>query len=114
MGKAVKGTRAEALLDYFSGPNAVVFGYEYPVAVAKVLVEFSEENPSIEIRAGILNEKFIDAAQIEALSKLPSREILIAKMLSALVAVPTGLVVALSGVSRKLLYLLKAIEDQKR
>ncbi len=112
--RAMQGTPAEVLLDYFFGPNAVVFAFEDPVAIAKVLVKFAKDNEAIEIRGGILSGQPIDVAQIEALSELPSREVLIAQLLAVLVAVPTGLVRVLSGIPRKLLYALRAIENQKR
>ena len=112
--RAIGGTQAEVLSDYFLGPNAVVFVFENPVAVAKILVKFAKENKAIEIGNGVLSGQQIDVAQIKALSELPSREVLIAQLLSVLVAVPTGLVRVLSGIPRKLLYALRAIEDQKR
>ncbi len=111
--RAIQGTPAEVLSDYFLGPNAIVFAFEDPVAAAKVLVKFARENESIELRRGVLNGQPIDLAQIETLSELPSREVLIAQMLLVLVAVPTGLVRVLSAVPRKFLYALRAIEEQK-
>ena len=111
--RAIKGTSAEVLSDQFLGPNAVAFASEDPVSMAKVLVEFAKKSEILEIRSGVLNGKFIDVAQIQALSELPSREVLLAKLLTVFVAVPTGLVRALSGIPRKLLYALRAIEDQK-
>jgi len=50
---------------------------------------------------------------IEALSKLPAKEVLIAQLLGALQAVPTGLVTVLAGVVRGLLNVLVALKDQK-
>ncbi len=91
----------------------MAFASEDPVSMAKVLVEFAKKSEILEIRSGVLNGKFIDVAQIQALSELPSREVLLAKLLTVFVAVPTGLVRALSGIPRKLLYALRAIEDQK-
>ncbi len=111
---AVKGTESEPLLDSFQGPNAAVFAYEDPVQVAKVLVDFAKDNEVLKIKGGILNGKLMDVPGIEALSKLPSREVLLAQMLSVLVATPTSLVQVLTGVPRKLLYALRAIEEQKQ
>ncbi len=112
--RAVSGTSAEVLADQFTGPNAVVMSYDDPVAVAKVLVKFAEENKSVEIKIGMLDGKLMDAAGIEALSKLPSREVLLAQLLSVLVATPTNLVQVLAGIPRKLLYALRAIEEAKQ
>ncbi len=111
---AVKGTEGEALLDYFNGPNAAVFAYEDPVAVAKVLVEFGKDHEALKLRTGILNGKIVDASSLEALSKLPSREVLLGQLLSVLIATPTNLVQVLAGIPRKLLYALRAIEEQKQ
>ncbi len=60
-----------------------------------------------------MNGKYMDADGIVALSKLPSREVLVAKLLSVLVATPTNMVQVLAAVPRKLLYALKAVEEQK-
>ncbi len=113
MKMAAKETDVEGLSEYFEGPNAIALAYEDPVAVAKALVEFAKDNEALEIRAGVLNGKYMDADGIVALSKLPSREVLLAKLLSVLVATPTNMVQVLAAVPRKLLYALKAIEEQK-
>lgn len=109
----VKGTESEPLLESFQGPNAAVFAYEDPVQVAKVLMDFARDNEALKIKNGILNGKLMDTEGIEALSRLPGRAVLLAQMLSVLVATPTSLVQVLSGVPRKLLYALRAIEEQK-
>ena len=111
---AIKGTESEPLLDAFEGPNAAVFAYEDPVQVAKVLMDFAKDNEVLKIKSGILNGKLMDANGIEALSKLPTREVLLAQMLSVLVATPTNLVQVLSGIPRKLLYALRAVEEKKQ
>ena len=53
------------------------------------------------------------AEAIGQLAKMPSREVLLGQMLSSLVAVPTGLVSALSGIMQKFLMTLKALEEEK-
>jgi len=111
---AAQDTDVEILSDMLTGPNAFAIGYDDPVALAKVLVDFRKDNEVLELRGGMLNGTFIDTAGIEALAKLPSREVLMAQMLSVLVATPTRLVQALSGIPRKLLYALRAIEDTKK
>ncbi len=111
---AVKGTDGEALLDHFTGPNACVFAYEDPVQVAKVLVEFAKEHEALKLRKGVLNGKLMEPESLEALSKLPSREILLGQLLSVLVAPATNFVQVLSGIPRKFLYALRAIEEQKK
>jgi large subunit ribosomal protein L10 len=111
--RAVQGTPVEVLSDRFVGPNALAICFDDPVGMAKTLIGFAKEQQAFQIRGGMLNGKYVDAGGIEALSRLPSREILLAQLLSVLVATPTGLVCALAGIPRKLLYALKAIEESK-
>jgi large subunit ribosomal protein L10 len=61
----------------------------------------------------LLDGKLLSADDITALSKLPSKEILLGQMLSVMNAVPTGLVQVLSGVPRTFMYVLQAIKEQK-
>ncbi len=110
---AAAGTQVEELLDDLRGPNAMVLAYDDPVAVAKALMEFAKDNDNVRVKVGILEGSKMDADGVIALSKLPSKEVLIAQLLSVMVAPATGLVQALSGIPRKLLYALNAIKDQK-
>ncbi|MEW6327289.1 MAG: 50S ribosomal protein L10 [Thermodesulfobacteriota bacterium] len=110
---AAEGTDAAALRNYLTGPCALAIGYDDPVTMAKVLIEFAKNNPNLEIKGGVLQGKFISEDDIKSLAILPSREVLLGKLLSVLVSPPTGLVQVLSGVIRKFLYTLKAIQDQK-
>ena len=99
--------------DHFKGPSAIALSYDDPVAPAKVLVDFIKENDKLEIKAGVLNGSVLDNDGIKALSSLPSREVLLAQVLSAMNAVPTSLVTALSDVPRRFVNVLQAIKDEK-
>jgi large subunit ribosomal protein L10 len=99
--------------DHFKGPSAIALSDGDPVAPAKALVDFVKENDKLEIKAGVLNGSVIDAEGIKALSSLPSREVLLAQVLSAMNAVPTSLVTALSDVPRRMVNVLQAIKDQR-
>ncbi len=101
------------LADQFVGPNAMAFGYADPVALAKLLVKFAQEKPLFKIKGGVLAGQVLSPEDIEALSKLPAREVLLAQLLGAMQAVPTGLVTVLAGVLRNLMNALVAIKDQK-
>jgi large subunit ribosomal protein L10 len=101
------------LSDQFVGSNAVAFGYSDPVALAKLLVKFAQEKPLFKIKAGVMGGQVLSPKDLEALSKLPAREVLLAQLLGAMQAVPTGLVTVLAGVIRGLLNVLVAIKDQQ-
>jgi large subunit ribosomal protein L10 len=111
--RAVQDTDSAALSDDFTGTTAVVVAYADPVAPAKVLAKFAEDFSKFKIRTAVLDGEKIDEGQLIALSKLPSKEVLLAKLLSTWVAVPTGFVRVLNGVPGKLVYALQAIKDQK-
>ncbi|MFO7965389.1 MAG: 50S ribosomal protein L10 [Desulfobacterales bacterium] len=111
--RAADQTEVDRIKDSFKGPSAVVLSYEDPVAPAKVLVEFAKNNKNLEFKKGIMAGKVLEAQDIRALSELPSREVLIAKALSALIGVPTAFVRVLNGVPQGLLNVLTAIKEQK-
>jgi large subunit ribosomal protein L10 len=99
--------------DHFKGPSAIALGYEDPVAPAKVLSEFAKENKNLEIKAGVMNGQVLDANAIKELAKLPSREVLLGQLLSALNAIPTSFVRTIAEVPRSFVSVLAAIRDQK-
>jgi large subunit ribosomal protein L10 len=111
--RASEGNDVTLIKDAFKGPSAIALSYDDPVAPAKVLTDFVKENKEFEIKVGVLNGKVIDLNGIKALSSLPSREVLLAQVLSAMNAVPTSLVTALSDVPRRFLNVVQAIKDQK-
>lgn len=99
-----------------AGQLAVVFGYEDEVAPAKILNKFMKGNGNAErlsFLGGILEGKFIDAAQVKFLADLPSREELYAKLVGSINAPVSGFVNALAGNLRNLVYVLKAVEEKK-
>jgi len=111
--RASEGNDVTLIKDQFKGPSAVAISYDDPVAPAKVLVDFVKEHKQLDVKVGVLGGKMIDLEGIKALSSLPSREVMLARVLSAMNAVPTSLVTALSDVPRRMLNVLQAIKDQK-
>lgn len=111
--RASESNDVNLIKDQFKGPSAIALSYDDPVGPAKVLTDFVKENKNFEIKVGVLNGKVIDLNGIKALSSLPSREVLLAQVLSTMNAVPTSLVTALSDVPRRFLNVVQAIKDQK-
>lgn len=111
--RASEDTDAALIKESFKGPSAVALSYDDPVAPAKVLSDFAKENEKLEIKIGVMEGKILDISAIKALSSLPSREVLLAQVLSAMNGVPTALVGVLSALPRQLLNVLQAIKDQK-
>jgi large subunit ribosomal protein L10 len=111
--RASMDTSVAVLSDAFKGPSGVAIAFKDPVTPAKVLMQFAKDNAKLEIKVGVLNGKLLDPAAIMALSKLPSREELLAQVLSAMAAVPRSLVQALADVPRRMVNVLNAIKEQK-
>ena len=111
--RASEGTDAALITDSFKGPTAIAICADDPVAPAKILTEFVKDNEKLEIKAGVMEGKALDIAGIEALSSLPSREVLLGQVLSAMNAVPTGMVRVLAEIPRQMLNVLSAVKDQK-
>lgn len=110
---AVEGTPYEPLKDHFTGTTAVTVSYDDPVAPAKILVDFGKNHPELAIKAAVLNGQSLTEEDLKALAKLPSKEILLAQLMSVMLAVPTGFVRVLNAVPGKMVYLLQALKDQK-
>ncbi len=112
--RATEETPAKVLEKYFRGPNGLAFAYDDVVSVAKVLSNFAKENEVFEIKGGLLEENELTKEQIIELAKLPSREVLLAKLLGCLQAVPGGFVRVLNGILLNFIWVLKAIEEKKK
>jgi large subunit ribosomal protein L10 len=111
--RAVTETNNAALGDDFTGTTAVVMSYADPVAPAKVITKFADDHEKFKIRSAALDGEKINVDKVIALSKLPTKEVLLGQMLSVLNGVPTGLVQVLSGVPRTFVYALQAVKEQK-
>lgn len=110
---ASEGTDLAILHEYLRGPLALVITRGDVAQTAKVLVEFAKRNAELDVKVGVLNGRLITRDQLEAIALLPSREVLIAKLLSVMVAVPASLVHVLSAVPRSFIQVLAAYRYQK-
>lgn len=101
---------------FLKGTTAVAFGYEDPTAPAKVLADYMKKNEKtnkLVIKCGLVDKKLIKAAEVDALSKIPAKEVLVAKLLGTMNAPITNFVGILNGPARALVCALKAVAEQK-
>ena len=98
--------------ELLQGPTAIGFCYEDVIAPAKVLTDYAKESKVLTIKGGILGERVIDVQVISSLADLPSRDVLLAQLLSGIQSPIAGLVNVLSGTLRGLVTVLKARADQ--
>ncbi|MFC5468778.1 50S ribosomal protein L10 [Cohnella suwonensis] len=83
-----------------TGPTAIAFGKDI-VAPAKILSDFAKKNDALQVKGGIVEGRFVDAAQVKALADLPSREGLLSMLLSVLQAPVRNFALAVKAVSEK-------------
>jgi len=110
---ASKETNIEKLGPFLKGPSALVLSFDDVVAPAKVVTEFTKKSQHLQVKAGLLEDKVINQQEIVDLAKLPSREVLLSKLLSAMNGVPGGFVRLLANVLQSFMGTLTAIRDQK-
>ena len=96
-----------------NGPTAIAFGMEDVVAPAKILVDNAQQFPKLEIKCGMVEKSFIDQNGVKALAALPSKEILVAKLLGTMQAPIAGFARVLKGTLSGLAIALKAIADKQ-
>ncbi len=110
---AVEGTPYEGLKESFTGPTAISFTSGDPVALAKAVVKFADDNPQLTIRCGATPGRVLSQDEVKALSKLPGREELLAQFVGVLAGPIRGLLGVLSGVPRSFVQVLYQIQKQK-
>lgn len=109
---ALKQMAKPDVSDYLVGPTAVALAREDAAPVVKALVEFAKDT-TLEVKGALVGDSVYDAAQAEAFSRLPSREVLIAQLMGVMQAPVRNLATALNEVPSKLVRTLQAIADKK-
>ena len=99
--------------DHLKGPIGVAYIQGDVAAGAKKILEFSKKNEKFKVTGGLLDGKSLNAADVKAISDLPSKEELLAKIVGCLVSPHRGLLFALNGVSGNVVRTIAAIRDTK-
>jgi large subunit ribosomal protein L10 len=107
------GEDAKALMDALVGPTLVAFAYGDPAAAAKVIHKFAQDNEALKLKESLMGNKRIEASGVAELASLPSKEVLLAKLLGTLNAPITNFVGVLAAVPRSMVTVLAAVEKKK-
>jgi large subunit ribosomal protein L10 len=102
----------EGLEPMLEGPLALLLAYDDVVGASKAITDFARTSRILTVKAGVLNNRVIPASDVEALASLPSREVLLGRLLGMLASPMARTVGVLSGPSRSLAYLMQARADQ--
>ena len=103
------GSLPKEVEDVLNGPTAVIFAQTDAVTTTKAVTEFAKDKNLPEIKIGLLDDKVLSVKEIETLSKLPSREQLLAILLAQLAAPAQALVRQINAPAQLLVYALDAI-----
>ena len=111
---AAKEAKIDELDPYLTGPVAMAFGVDDPVAPAKILHTFARDHKNLELKAGLLEKKLLDVKEIEALATLPSREVLLTRLAAAMMGPLRNLGFVLSAPIRNMAYVLDAVREKQQ
>lgn len=90
------------LIEHLEGPVSIAFGYDDVVKPARILSDFSEKLGKISLKAGIVGKEYYDSDKIQKLAKIPSKDVLIAKLLGSI-----------RSPLSKFVYLVSAVKESK-
>jgi len=110
---AADDAEMSVMKDHLKGPTAIMFGMDSQVDAAKILVDFVKNNEKMQIKGGFVDGQYLDADQVVALSKVPSKDELIAKMMGSINSPVQGLAMVTNGVIAALTRAIDAVAKQK-
>lgn len=110
---ALKGTPKEQAVEKLAGPVVTVFALGDAVEMAKAVADFSKKVEAFSVKEGFLGDQAVTEAQIKQLATLPSKEQLIAQLLSVMNGPIRNFVCVLNAVQRDFTRVVQAIADKK-
>lgn len=81
---AFEGTDFAQLDKHLEGPTAIAFGIEDETAPARILSDFAKKAPALEFKGGVVEGNYFDEAGVKVIATIPSKEVLISKLLGSL------------------------------
>ena len=111
--RALADTPLSGLKDKFLQTTAIAYCDNDPVALAKVIVDFSKDHPQIVVKSGLVSgSQYLDAGGVKALSAMPSLPELRSQLLGVLQAPASKLVRLLNTPAQQMVRVLKAHEEK--
>jgi large subunit ribosomal protein L10 len=111
--RAAEQSGRSALLPLLEGPTAISFVAGDPVEAAKALRDFSRTQALLTIKGGLLGERVLSAADVEALADIQPREVLLARIAGGMKAPLAKAAGLFSALQRNTAYGIKALIDQR-
>ena len=101
MNFAVEGTQFEGLKDYFEGPSAIAICYDDPTVAAGILSKYMKTAKTLEFKAGVIEGTCYDAKGMVAVADIPSREVLLSKLLGSMQSPVTNFARVIKQIAEK-------------
>ena len=101
MKRAFEGTDFAQLNDELEGPSAIAISKDDATAPARILAEFAKKAKALELKAGVVEGQKYDSAALNELAKIPSREVLISRLLGSLQSPIANLARVLNQIAEK-------------
>jgi large subunit ribosomal protein L10 len=112
--KAAEGTPFEGAAEHFKGVTALALAEGDPVELSKAISKFVKDNPEVfSFKAGVVEGRVVALRDVEALATLPSKEVMISKIMFLINAQAQRLATVISAVPRNLAIVVKQAADQK-
>ncbi len=109
---ALRKMNLNRVADVLEGPTSFIIGGDDPTVVSKILVNFAKEHEALKLRGGVLNGEFLDAGSIKELAQLPSKEVLLMRVIGGLRSPIVRLVNTLNEPVRRVTYILKKMSEE--
>ncbi|HEX8145632.1 MAG TPA: 50S ribosomal protein L10 [Pyrinomonadaceae bacterium] len=112
--KAAEGTPFEGAAEHFKGVTALALAEGDPVELSKAISKFVKDNPDVfTFKAGVVEGRVVALRDVEALATLPSKEVMISKIMFLINAQAQRLATVISAVPRNLAIVVKQAAEQK-
>ena len=99
--RAAEGTEFAALDPNLEGPTAIAVSKDDATAPARVLAEFAKKADKLEIKGGVIEGTYYDAKGMQVIATIPSREVLLGKLLGSIQSPITNLARVLNQIAEK-------------
>ncbi|OGC44300.1 50S ribosomal protein L10 [candidate division WS6 bacterium RIFOXYC1_FULL_33_10] len=110
---ALQDTKQPLQTQDFDGPTALIAFEQDPTAPAKLVKKVQKESELLEPRAGVYEGEFLTAERVMQLADIPSKEVLLSRLVGTMNAPLTGFMNAITGNVRGLTMVLKGISEKK-
>ncbi len=103
----------EALVPFLNGPTGLAIALDDPVAPVRIIFDFKKDKDKPSIKAAYLEGELLDQKAAEEVRNIPSREILLAQLVSAMASPISGFIGGLQAIMSNFANVLNAIKDKK-